>query len=463
MKSRNVGARLSVVAISLFVLAGFGSALGVAPAAAQTNPACGMQSPPAFPGGANEEGEAGLVGGLESECATSLPENPKSGASHCGCEPAFTIVKRQEIAGSGRGFTTAPLVGTIGQTVEYEILVTNTELFLEETFSEFTDRHCVAGTGGYSPFMSSSGTIRLAPGASTTYTCSHVLTSTGPYTNEASVTGTSVFEIPVTQTSNQVVVEALPAPKPEFTIEKLQQIAGGTAGFTTSTLTASEGQTVNYEIVVRNSGEGALTFSGFGDEHCDAGTLTGGPEANPVNPGASTAYTCTRLLPSTGSYVNVASVTGTNSGGESLTLTSNSVEAIVPPMIVPAPVPSPNVGGGVAPAVASGPAKGGVLGCKQQLAPALRGASGPKRTPFTVTIAASGIARIAFYLDGRKVKMLTQAQARKGVFSVEIDPRKLVYGAHKVSVTTRMSERECPSVARTAAFVRPRRAAAPAG
>jgi hypothetical protein len=459
MKRRNLGARLSVVAISLLVLAGFGSALGVAPAAAQTNPACGIQSPSALPGGAGENGEPQPIGELEGECATSLPEKPKSGASHCGCEPAFTIVKRQEIAGSRSGFTTAPLVGTIGQTVDYEIVVTNTELFLEETFSEFTDRHCVAGTGGYSPLMSSSGTIRLAPGASTTYTCSHVLTSTGPYTNEASVTGTSVFEVPVTQTSNQVVVEALLAPKPEFTIEKRQQIAGGSADFTTSTLTASEGQTVNYQIVVMNSGEGALTFSGFSDEHCDPGTLAGGPEANPVNPGTSTTYTCTRLLPSTGTYVNAASVTGTNSSGESLTLTSNSVEAIVPPIVVP----TPNVGAGVAPAVASVPAKGEVLGCKQQLAPALRGASGPKRTPFTVTIAAGGIARIAFYLDGHKMKALTQAQARKGVFSVKIDPRKLAYGAHRVSVLTRMSERECPAVARNAAFVRPKRAAAPAG
>jgi hypothetical protein len=415
MRSRNLGVRLYVLVISMFVLAGFGSALEVAPAVAQAD--------------------------------THL------GGPHCGCEPSFTIEKRQEIAGSGSGFTAAPLVGAIGQTVDYEIVVTNTELVLEETFSEFTDPHCEAAGGVYSPFTSSSGTS-VAAGASITYTCSQPLTSTGTYTNEATVTGTSVFGKSVTQTSNQVVVEVPPPPPPAFTIEKFQRIAGGSAGFTTSTLTAAEGQTVNYEIVIKNSGEGALTFSAFSDEHCDPGTLAGGPGATPVKPGESTTYTCTRLLPSPGTYTNVASVTGANGGGESLTLTSNTVEATVPPVVVPY----------VAPPTAKGPGpvpKGEVLGCKSELAPPLRGASGPKRAPFTVTIAATGIARIAFYLDGHKMKALTAAQARKGVFSVEIDPRKLAFGAHKVSVRTRMSERECPSVARTSAFVRPKRTTSP--
>jgi hypothetical protein len=416
MRSRNLGVRLYVLVISMFVLAGFGSALEVAPAVAQAD--------------------------------THL------GGPHCGCEPSFTIEKRQEIAGSGSGFTAAPLVGAIGQTVDYEIVVTNTELGLEETFSGFTDPHCEAAGSVYSPFPSSSSTS-VAAGASITYTCSQPLTSTGTYTNEATVTGTSVFGKSVTQTSNQVVVEVPPPPPPAFTIEKFQRIAGGSAGFTTSTLTAAEGQTVNYEIVIKNSGEGALTFSAFSDEHCDPGTLAGGPGATPVKPGESTTYTCTRLLPSPGTYTNVASVTGANGGGESLTLTSNTVEATVPPPPVVVPYVAPPT-----PAKGVEPRKEVQSECIQR-APALRGASGPKRAPFTVTIAAGGITRISFYLDGHKMKALTAAQARKGVFSIEIDPRKLAYGAHRVSVTTRMSERECPSVARTSAFVRPKRTTSP--
>ena len=40
--------------------------------------------------------------------------------------PSFTIEKTQEIKGSGAGFTKAPLTGKLGQTVDYDITVTNT-------------------------------------------------------------------------------------------------------------------------------------------------------------------------------------------------------------------------------------------------------------------------------------------------------------------------------------------------
>jgi len=43
-----------------------------------------------------------------------------------------------------------------------------------------------------------------------TYTCNHVLTTVGSYTNEATVTGTPEGETPITHTSNQVVVEVPP-------------------------------------------------------------------------------------------------------------------------------------------------------------------------------------------------------------------------------------------------------------
>jgi hypothetical protein len=163
MKSRDMSARLLALATSVFVLIGLASALDVGSAAAQS--------------------------------------------SDCRCKPAFTIEKRQEIAGSGRGFTTSPLTGAIGERVDYEIIVENTGFF-PETFSGFTDPHCDAGTLAGGPGPSS-----VAPGQSTTYTCSHLLTAVGTYTNEATVTGVSFVGVPVTHTSNQVVLEVLP-PKP---------------------------------------------------------------------------------------------------------------------------------------------------------------------------------------------------------------------------------------------------------
>ena len=86
----------------------------------------------------------------------------------------------------------------------------------------------------------------------------------------------------------------------------------------------------------------------------------------------------------------------------------------------------------------------------------LTGVSGSKRKPFTAHIPALGIKELTFYLDGRKIKTLKPANAKNGVFSVKIDPRKLRYGAHKVTVKAVMTEAVCAAIARTAAFVHPR-------
>ena len=108
----------------------------------------------------------------------------------------------QEISGSDKGFTASPLTGIIGQTVDYEIVVTNTGNVVL-TFSDFTDENCENVTGG-------PGATQLALGASATYLCNHVLAEVGRYSNTASDTATPPPSdgSPVTQTSNTVVVEA---------------------------------------------------------------------------------------------------------------------------------------------------------------------------------------------------------------------------------------------------------------
>ncbi len=101
-------------------------------------------------------------------------------------DPAFTIEKEQEIAGSGEGFTKSELVGNVGQTVDYKVLVTNTGN-VPLTFSKFIDTQCSNIAGG--PVGA------LEPGQSTTYTCNHLLTEADKnksptYENDASVLGT---------------------------------------------------------------------------------------------------------------------------------------------------------------------------------------------------------------------------------------------------------------------------------
>jgi uncharacterized repeat protein (TIGR01451 family) len=355
----------------------------------------------------------------------------------------FAIEKLQEIKGSGASFTRLTLTGAIGQTVDYEIVVKNTgEVAL--TFSGFSDANCDAGTIAGGP-----GSSSVAPGESTTYTCDHVLTATGSYPNMATVTGTPELEAPITHESNRVVVEVPREPK--FTIEKLQEIKGSGTGFKSSTLTGAAGQTVDYEIVVTNTGNVALTFSSFIDVNCDAGTIAGGPGSSSVAPGESTTYTCDHVLTGTGSYTNVASVTGTPEGEAPISHESNKVVVEVPASEV-----APK--NGTSPTVAVNPPpptpKNGVLAECERLAP-LKGASGPKRGTFTVQASSIGIKQVTFYLDGRKLKTLKQSQAKRGEFTVKINPLKLSFGAHKLLAKTLMSNPNCKAPARASVFVRP--------
>jgi hypothetical protein len=351
-------------------------------------------------------------------------------------EPSFSIEKRQEISGSESGFTVAPLKASLGQKVNYEIIVTNTST-VPETFSELTDAHCEAIAGG-------PGSSALGPGEKATYTCHHVLMALGPYTNEATVTATTLGGTPLTQTSNQVVVNVAPKPAesekhnknaapPSFTIEKLQAVVGF-GGFTASLLTpVTPGATINYEIIVKNTGQVPLTFANFTDAHCDPGTIAGGPGEASIAPGNSTLYTCRHVMGNEPSYVNQASVTGAAQGQPPLTQNSNPVE--VRETVKPCSPTSLRV----------------------------RGATGPKRGPFTAHVSSRAIKLITLLLDGRKLTTLKPSAANGGRFAVKIDARKLSYGAHRLSVKPLTSTGGCGAAALSSVFVHPRPPVPPPG
>jgi len=117
-------------------------------------------------------------------------------------------------------------------------------------------------------------------------------------------------------------------PEPAFSIEKLQKVEDE-ASFTKSEVTGDVGETIYYEIVVKNTGNVPLTFSGFTDANCEG--LAGGPGGSEVAPGESTTYTCDHLLSKGGSYTNTASDTGTPPEGKGgpVMHTSNTVVANV--------------------------------------------------------------------------------------------------------------------------------------
>ena len=338
-------------------------------------------------------------------------------------EPGFETKKEQRIEGEP-AYTTAKLQAKLGQKVEYRISVKdtgNTSLAL----ASLSDAKCDAGT------ISGPSQSPIAPGESATYSCSHVLSSLGAYTNVATVSATPPGEPPISHETPPVEVE-VPA-EPAFTIQKLQTIANSGSSFTTATLTGTVGQTVDYEIVVKNTGNAPLSISGFSDPHCDAGTLAGGPTKALAASEAAT-YTCSHVLTSAdqsaGSYSNIATDTATPPEGKGapITLTSNTVVVNVPaspPSTVPTPPSPPAPKAAVLPAAT--------------VTPALNGPQGCVRGGFVVSVKAAGVSSVTFYLDGRKLRTLSIKNVRHGKFSISINAVKLSVGAHRIQAKIKMA------------------------
>jgi hypothetical protein len=126
--------------------------------------------------------------------------------------PSITVLKQQQILGSGSGYTTAPLTGNAGQTVAYLIAVTNTGSV--PVSLSFSDPHCDAGTivGPTGPLSGG----KLAAGSTVDYTCLHLLASgdAPQYTNTATEVATPPSGPALTVPSNTVVVNLPSAPTP---------------------------------------------------------------------------------------------------------------------------------------------------------------------------------------------------------------------------------------------------------
>ncbi len=381
------------------------------------------------------------------------------GKVKCPPTAAFTIEKLQRIQGSGGSFTTSELKGLPGQTVQYEMIVRNTGN-VPLTLGPLTDPKCDGGTLSGGPV---GGTLPVE--GSATYTCSHLLTAADQearsYTNSASVTATPPESAgaPVEHTSNTVVVAI---PSPAFTIFKLQRIAGGGGFFTMAGLEALPGSTIDYEVIVKDTGNVPLTMGPLSDPKCDAGTIAGGPGGAPLAPGASTTYTCSHVLnaadEAAGSYTNTATLTGTPPDGEGSQITNTSNTVVVTVTTNPGP-PTPRGGGGEGeipggggptpgtPTPGGGTASGttstvtptstptsssGVLAFASATVPALVGPQGCARGRVTIRIKSAGVMSVIFYLDGHRIKRLTAHSAKRGQLTLVIDTSRLKVGRHRL-------------------------------
>ncbi len=123
---------------------------------------------------------------------------------------------------------------------------------------------------------------------------------------------------------------------PEYglAVQKLQKYASSNKYSAVTLLLGHVGETVDYEIFVTNTGNVPLTLVEIADSYCDAGTLTGGPGAKPLEYAQSTTYFCSHVLTeadlTAGSVTNTATVTGDPPEGEPLTTTSNPVVVNLP-------------------------------------------------------------------------------------------------------------------------------------
>jgi uncharacterized repeat protein (TIGR01451 family) len=245
------------------------------------------------------------------------------------------------------------------------------------------------------------------------------------------------------------------SPKPAFTLEKTQAIAGSGLPFTSATLSGHVGQTIDYRLLATNTGNTPLTFGTLTDKLCDPGTIKGG-ESNPVEPLGTVEFICSHTLTAAdeaaGSYMNVATLTGTPEEGEGSPVTEPSNPVEVDPVTAeevpttpttPAPTPKQEVLSNTTSSNGSsggGSPQSGVLAFSSASVPALHGPQGCVRGAFTASIRSAGVNTVIFYLDGHKLKRLTYHNAHNGLLSVRIDGSKLKIGAHKVMAKITMKQ-----------------------
>ena len=216
-------------------------------------------------------------------------------ANVCCGRPVFMIEKRQRVEGEA-SYTESELAAKVGQKVEYEVIVFNTGN-VPIKFAALKDSGCED--------ISPSGGTELDVDESETFTCEHTLTSTGEYTNEASIEGN---EGASTRTSNKVTVKVQEA---RFTIEMLQRLHGETS-YTKSELTAGVGQTVEYAVIVKNAGAVTLKFAALKDGGCENISPRGGTE---LEAGESETFSCEHALTIAAQYTNEASIEGDEGTG----------------------------------------------------------------------------------------------------------------------------------------------------
>ena len=240
----------------------------------------------------------------------------------------------------------------------------------------------------------------LDPDEVWTYTCTHVVTAADPDPLPNTVTATGTVPETDKTVSDQDSAQA-DILHPAIDIEK------------TGPATATVGDVLGYTLTVTNPGD--IEFAAdkvvVTDPRCDGApglvSTNGDPSPEALNPGDTWTYTCTHQTSAAdGSSVpNTADVTGTDRNGRGVSDTDGIVTAL---------------GQRLPEEIVNGSAR-------------LRGPSGCVRGPFKATVRGSRIARVTFFVDGKRVKRITAPNGEGNRFTLSINPRGRSFGVHRVT------------------------------
>ena len=313
--------------------------------------------------------------------------------------PTIDIDKKVRIAGVGE-YVDSGLESYVGDTLEYQFTVTSPPPGDVGLAVSFADPRCDAGT--LTGPAGDDGDALLEPGETWVYGCTHVITAADPdpLPNTARVTGQVPETDKTVEDEDSSSVDIL---HPAIDIEK-----SGPAE-------ATAGDVLSYSLAVTNPGDVefasdqvVVTDPGCDDQPALA-SKNGDPTPDFLNPGDNWTYTCSHATAAgQTSFLNVANVTGKDRNGREVTDTDDLPTLLNQQAVLPEPE------------IINGAAR-------------LRGPSGCVKGPFRATVRGSRIARVTFFVDGKRFRRINAPNGEGTRFTVKINPRGRGFGVHRVT------------------------------
>jgi hypothetical protein len=199
--------------------------------------------------------------------------------------------------------------------------------------------------------------------------------------------------------------------------------------------TAHSGDTLTFSFTVTNPGNVPLTNVTATDDKCSPLTRTGNVSDTTLDPGDTWTYTCSYVIQynqgDANPVVNTVTTCGTPpAGGSPVCDTDQHPTTILPPSTQPQ---TPAQAAGTSPTTSQPPQ---IAVSPVRVRPGSARLRGPTGCPTTSAVAATvtgrRIVKVTFYVDGRRVKTLTKANASGGRWVLPMNVKRFAFGTHRV-------------------------------